>query len=166
MSKKKPPVSSLKVLMANNGATKLNSTPAKPTAPISHYNKDNIMGTPMSNKPGLNSVDRKKSTPKSLHMPVNFTPIRELNRLTASVMRKFENARVGAASSSKPSRDTSSTTPLRTPTMVFKFSKLPCFLISIMFSSFYYELQSSNFQVSKIELQKHPSMTPLTEKKR
>ncbi|TKY46452.1 WAVE-DAMPENED 2 [Spatholobus suberectus] len=127
MGKKKPPVSSFKLSKAN-GTSKFTSTPVKSTAAIS-FKRDNV-ATPMSNKPAtLSTADKKRSTPRS----VNFTPIRELNRLTASVMRKFESTRVGAGSS-KASKD--NLTPLRTPTMAAK------------------------------EVQKHSSLTPLTEKKR
>ncbi|XP_061337236.1 protein WVD2-like 7 [Gastrolobium bilobum] len=132
MGKKKPPVSSIMLLKAN-GTSKFTSTPVKSTAPIS-FKRDNNIATPMSNKPAaLSTADKERSTHKSLQMSVNFTPIRELNRLTASVMRKFESTRVGAGSS-KASKD--SLTPLRTPTMASK------------------------------EMQKHSSLTPLTEKKR
>ncbi|KAK7381031.1 hypothetical protein VNO78_33555 [Psophocarpus tetragonolobus] len=110
-----------------NGTSKFTTTPVKSTAAIS-FKRDNI-ATPMSNKPAtLNTADKKRSTPRS----VNFTPIRELNRLTASVMRKFESTRVGAGSSKAPKDNL---TPLKTPTMAYK------------------------------EMQKHSSLTPLTEKK-
>ncbi|KAJ1391555.1 hypothetical protein SESBI_36538 [Sesbania bispinosa] len=113
--KKKPPVSSFKLLKAN-GTSKVTSTPVKSTAPMSSK-RDNI-ATPLSNKPAaLSTAEKKRSTPKSLQMSVNFTPIRELNRLTASVMRRFESTRVGPGSS-KASKD--SLTPLRTPTMASK----------------------------------------------
>ncbi|KAJ1412708.1 TPX2, C-terminal [Sesbania bispinosa] len=129
--KKKPPASSFKLLKAN-GTSKVTSTPVKSTAPISSK-RDNI-ATPMSSKPAaLSTAEKKRSTPKSLQMSVNFTPIRELNRLTASVMRRFESTRVGPGSS-KASKD--SLTPLRTPTMASK------------------------------DMQKHSTLTPLTEKKR
>ncbi|KAI4350575.1 hypothetical protein L6164_005022 [Bauhinia variegata] len=111
-SKKKPSVSSSTLFKDNNGASKLTSTPAKYTP----FCKDNF-ATPVSNKPDLSAADKKRATPKSLHKTVNFTPIRELNRLTASVMRRFESSRVSAASS-KPTEDSS--TPLRTPTVVSK----------------------------------------------
>ncbi|KAG5039919.1 hypothetical protein JHK85_012395 [Glycine max] len=103
-----------------NGTSKFTTTPVQSTAAIS-FERDNIV-TPMRNKPAiLSTADKKRSTPRS----VNFTPIRELNRLTASVMRKFESTRAGAGSS-KASKD--SLTPLRTPTMVFQ---LLCFVFSI-----------------------------------
>ncbi|XP_019451154.1 PREDICTED: protein WVD2-like 7 isoform X2 [Lupinus angustifolius] len=127
IGKKKPPVSFSKLLKAT-GTSKFTSTPVKSTTPISSK-RDNIT-TPMNNnKP---SSDKKRYTPKSLQMP-NFTPIREINRLTASVMKKFESTRAGAGSS-KASKD--SLTPLRTPTMASK------------------------------DMQKYPSLTPLTEKNR
>ncbi|CAL0321653.1 unnamed protein product [Lupinus luteus] len=128
ISKKKPPVSFSKLLKAT-GTSKFTSTPVKSTAPISSK-RDNIT-TPMNNNKPY--ADKKRYTPKSLQMPLNFTPIREINRLTASVMKKFESTRAGAGSS-KASKD--SLTPLRTPTMASK------------------------------EMRKHPSLTPLTEKKR
>ncbi|KEH25391.1 protein WVD2-like 7 isoform X2 [Medicago truncatula] len=129
-SKKKPPVSSFNLIKSNNGTSKFTTTtPVKSTAPIS--SKIDNFATPMSNNrpSALSNADIKRPTPKK----VNFTPIREFNRLTASVMRRFESTRVGA-SSSKVSKD--SLTPLKTPTMASK------------------------------EMQKHSSLTPLTEKKR
>jgi hypothetical protein len=75
--------------MSNKKSTRVDSTPAT-----------------------LSNADKKRPTPKK----VNFTPIREFNRFTASVMKRFESTRVGA-SSSKASKD--SLTPLKTPTMVF-----------------------------------------------
>ena len=112
MSKKKPSLSSSKSLL-HNRASKLPSSPAKHTAPICPKKDNNT--TPMNMKPAIDYTDRKRSTPKSLHKSVNFTPIRELNKLTSTVMRKIESSRLGA-SSSKASKDCS--TPLRTPTMV------------------------------------------------
>ncbi|XP_014507189.1 uncharacterized protein LOC106766914 isoform X2 [Vigna radiata var. radiata] len=112
----------------SNRPSKFTATPIKSTAAIS-FRRDNIV-TPVNNMPvGLSTADKKRSTPRS----VNFTPIRELNRLTASVMRKFESTRAGAGPS-KASKD--NFTPMRTPTMASK------------------------------EIQKHSSLTPLTEKKR
>ncbi|XP_050270948.1 protein WVD2-like 7 isoform X1 [Quercus robur] len=114
MSKKKPSLSSSKPLI-HNRASKLPSSPAKHTVPI--FPKKDYNATPMNQKPATDCTDRKRSTPKSIHKSVNFTPIRELNRFTSTVMRKIESSRVGA-SSSKASKDCS--TPLRTPTMVSK----------------------------------------------
>ncbi|MED6107111.1 hypothetical protein PIB30_011127 [Stylosanthes scabra] len=142
VSKKKPPVSSFK-LLKSHGTSKVASTPIKPTAASLSSKRDNgyIAATPTSSSNNkhaslLSSADKRRSTPnKSLPMSVTFTPIRELNRLTASVMKKFESARAGAGSS-KTSKD-ASLTPLRTPTMAYKKEK-----------------------------QMHSALTPLTEKRR
>jgi hypothetical protein len=115
MSKKKLPLSSSKSWI-HKRASKLPSSPAKHTAPICPKKENNA--TPMSMKPAIDSVDKKKS-PKSHHKSVNFTPIRELNRFTSKVIRKIESSRVGG-SSYKASKECS--TPLRTPTAV-----LSCF---------------------------------------
>ncbi|RDX68566.1 Protein WVD2-like 7, partial [Mucuna pruriens] len=101
MSKKKQPVSSFKLFKVV-GTSKLNSTPVKSTTP-SLSNKDDV-ATPMSNKSALSSADKEKSTAKSPHMSFNFTLIREINRLTVSLVRKFQSTRVGAGSS-KASKD-------------------------------------------------------------
>lgn len=109
MGKKKQPVSSFKLLKIVGSSKFNNSTPVKCSTP-SLSNKDDI-ATPMSNK----SENKEKSTPKSPHMSLNFTLIREINRLRVSLMRKFESTRVGAGSS-KTSKDGS--TLLRTTTKV------------------------------------------------
>ncbi|XP_020232496.1 protein WVD2-like 7 [Cajanus cajan] len=103
IGKKKQPVSSFKLLKFV-GTSKFNSTPVKSTTP-SLSKKDDI-ATPMSNKSALSSSDKEKSTAKSPHMSLNFTIIREINKLTVSLARKFESTRVGA-SSSKASKDSS-----------------------------------------------------------
>ncbi|XP_054803195.1 protein WVD2-like 7 isoform X2 [Prosopis cineraria] len=114
MRQKKPPVSSSKLLKASE-PFKFTSSPVK--SEVSVCSKEDNFAIPSSKKPALGSPEKKRSPTKSLHVS-NFTPIRELNRLTASVMKKFENARVGAASS-KVSKD-SNLTPLRTPIMASK----------------------------------------------
>ncbi|KAK7271144.1 hypothetical protein RJT34_26796 [Clitoria ternatea] len=130
--KPQPPLSSFKLLKSNGTSKFTSTTPVKSTAPSS--SKRETITTPMSYKPATSSTtDKRRTTPKSLQMSVNFTPIREFNRLTASVMRKFESTRA-VIGSSKASKD--SLTPLRTPTMASK------------------------------QMQKHSSLTPLTEKKR
>ncbi|PON95257.1 TPX2, C-terminal [Trema orientale] len=99
-SKKKTALSSSKV------STK-SAAYSKPSTKSAALN-----ATPMSKRNGVEPADKKRSTPKSLHKAVNFTPIRELNRLTSTVIRKIENSRAGV-SSSKATKDCS--TPLRTP---------------------------------------------------
>ncbi|XP_021813402.1 protein WVD2-like 4 isoform X2 [Prunus avium] len=118
---------SSKSSLAYHKAPKVPSSPAKPIV-SSCSGKDDIL-TPLRKKPATELEDKKRSTPKSLHKSVSFTPIRELSRLTSTVIRKIENSRVGA-SSSKTSKDCM--TPLRTPTTVSKnevhkrCTKTPC----------------------------------------
>lgn len=70
------------------------------------------IATPMNNKASLR---KKRSKCKSLHMSVKFAVIREINRLTSSVMRKFETTRVGSGSSTaSKDRWTPLTTPIKT----------------------------------------------------
>lgn len=109
MSKKKPAVSSSKSSIYDK-ASKLPSTPAKP-APSVRAKKEN---TPISKKSALESVERRKPTPKSTHKSMNFTPAREFNRITSSIIRKIDNSRGG--SHSKSSKDCP--TPSRTPMMM------------------------------------------------
>ncbi|GAU13124.1 hypothetical protein TSUD_174240 [Trifolium subterraneum] len=92
--------------------------------------RDNT-ATPMNNN---RSLRKKSSNAKSLHMSVKFAVIRQFNRLTASVMRKFETARISSGSSiASKERETPPTTPSK---------------------------DTMN------ELHKHPSFSPLTERKR
>jgi len=107
MGKKKRPVSSFKLLKIVGSSKFNNSTPVKCSTP-SLSNKDDI-ATPLSNK----SANKEKSTAKSPYMSLNFTLIREINRLTVSLVRKSESTRVGVASSKDGS------TLLRTTTKVF-----------------------------------------------
>ncbi|XP_062105555.1 protein WVD2-like 7 isoform X2 [Humulus lupulus] len=103
--KKKITLSSTKSSTKSAAHTKSSTKSAAPTA------------TPLNKRLALEPTDKKRSTPKTLHKAINFTPIRELNRITSSVIRKIENSRVGA-SSSKANKDIS--TPLRTPNTVSK----------------------------------------------
>ncbi|KAJ7974724.1 Protein WVD2-like 7 [Quillaja saponaria] len=127
----KPSVSS-SAFLKKSETSKFPASPANSRALT--YSEKYINATPTSKKPAMNSADKKRSTPKSVHKSLYFTPLRELNRLTATVMRKIDSSRVGP-STSKASKDC--LTPLRTPNVV-----------------------------SKYDLQKHSSVTPLTEKRR
>ena len=91
-----------------------------------------INATPMSKKHVFESADKKRATPKSLHMAVNFSPIREISRLKSTVIRKIDNSRFGMSSSSKPSKDCS--TPLKTPIKVICCSLNMFLLVSSIFS--------------------------------
>ncbi|KAM7509224.1 hypothetical protein LguiA_019677 [Lonicera macranthoides] len=61
----------------------------------------------------IDSMDRKKSNPKSLRMLMNYTPVKEHDKLATPSVKKIESSRV-VPSSSKVSKDCS--TPLKTPT--------------------------------------------------
>lgn len=137
ISLKKRTTSSSKLPLFDRSSKILPSTPAKPISPASCINNatpkhvankyvmesadkrksNNATPKQVANKYVMESADKRKSTPKSLRMAVNFTPIRELNKLTSTVMRKIERSRVGS-STSKPAKDCS--TPLRTPNTALK----------------------------------------------
>lgn len=76
---------------------------------------EDTISTPMNNKASLRKK-RSKSNSKSVHMSVKFAVIREINRLIASLMRKFETTRA-VSGSSTASKDRWTT--LTTPTKVF-----------------------------------------------
>ncbi|CAN6575064.1 unnamed protein product [Malus baccata var. baccata] len=114
-TKKTRPFISSKSSLTYHKAPKVPSSPTKSRAP-SCSRKDDII-TPLRKYPAAELEDKKKSTPKSIHKSIRFTPIRELSRLTSTVIRKIENSRAGA-SSSKTLKDCP--TPLRTPTKVSK----------------------------------------------
>ncbi|KAL9457865.1 hypothetical protein AB3S75_006831 [Citrus x aurantiifolia] len=110
MSKKKPSFSSSKSLNFGR-ATKMPSTPAKPTAPLQSTKE--INATPIKKKSAIDFADNKRSTPKSIHKSIYLTPAREINRLTSTIVRKIDGSKV-MGSNSKASKDCS--TPLMTPT--------------------------------------------------
>ncbi|CAK7328244.1 unnamed protein product [Dovyalis caffra] len=111
MSKKKPAVFSSKSSIYDK-ASKLPSTPAKPAASV-RAKRENT-ATPISKKYAIDSVERRRPTPKSTHKSMNFAPVREINRITSSIIRKIDSSRV--VSNSKSSKDCP--TPSRTPMMV------------------------------------------------
>uniref|UniRef100_A0A2C9UGJ2 TPX2 C-terminal domain-containing protein n=1 Tax=Manihot esculenta TaxID=3983 RepID=A0A2C9UGJ2_MANES len=108
-NKKKPAVHSSKSLISGR-TSKLPCTPAKPAASVRIRKENNA--TPISKKSALNSIDKKRSTPKSTYKSMNFTPVRELNKITSTIIRKIDGSKV--SSNSKASKDCP--TPLRTPT--------------------------------------------------
>ncbi|XVF57891.1 hypothetical protein PTKIN_Ptkin07bG0019000 [Pterospermum kingtungense] len=103
-SKRKPPYAR---------TSKVTSSPAKFTAPIGANKRNNL--TPMAKKSAMDIPDRKRSTPKSSHKSISFTPAKEFNRFTSTIIRKVDGSRIG--SNSKPSKDYP--TPLRTPNTAF-----------------------------------------------
>ncbi|KAK9272262.1 hypothetical protein L1049_002633 [Liquidambar formosana] len=108
-SKRKPVLASSKSSVYNR-ASKLTPSPAKPISTIPR--KENN-ATPISRKSAIDSADKKRSTPRSLHMSINSTPTRETNKLISPATQKIETSRI-AGSSLKPSKDC--LTPIRTPT--------------------------------------------------
>ncbi|CAJ2669710.1 unnamed protein product [Trifolium pratense] len=115
----------------SNIVSEISQSMDKSTDPITSA-RDNT-AAPMNNNLSLR---KKSSNAKSLHMSVKFALIRQINKLTGSVMRKFETARISSGSSiASKERET----PITTPTKL---------------------------QESRNELHKHPSFSPLTEKKR
>ncbi|XP_038702793.1 protein WVD2-like 7 [Tripterygium wilfordii] len=103
-SDRKPSVSSSKSSNYSK-ASRVPSSPANHNAPI-RPKKENI-ATPMRKKPTIHT-DKMIFTPKSM----SFTPGREFNKLTSTIIRKIDGSRI--TSNSKPSKDFS--TPLKTPT--------------------------------------------------
>ncbi|XP_031265059.1 protein WVD2-like 7 isoform X2 [Pistacia vera] len=99
ISKKKPTLSSSK-----------SSSYGEPAA-LSLSKKENNF-TPIKKKPAIDLAEKKRSTPKSTHKSIYFTPAREINRLTSTIIRKIDSSKVG--SNAKASKDCSN--PLKTPT--------------------------------------------------
>ncbi|XP_061351862.1 protein WVD2-like 7 [Gastrolobium bilobum] len=132
MGRKKKKVS-LSKLLKGIRTSKFISTLVKSTAPFVSK-RDNI-ATPVSNESPLSSADKKRSTAKSFHMSLDFTLIREVRRLTATVMRKFECTRGGAGSSmaSKASKNELQKHSSFTPLTEKKRNKMTPSNISSMF---------------------------------
>ncbi|KAF8399867.1 hypothetical protein HHK36_015738 [Tetracentron sinense] len=150
--------------------SKLLSYSAKTTTPIRPIKESNV--TPNSKKTARDSVDKRRSTPKSLHMSINLTPpARETNKLTSPILQKIGSSIV-AASSYKASKDCS--IPRKTPTRVPISLPCPSFpkhtpLIALhtkqdfscMLRRLIFKLQASVNGVPK-----HPSVTPQSENRR
>ncbi|XP_021677737.2 LOW QUALITY PROTEIN: protein WVD2-like 7 [Hevea brasiliensis] len=110
-NKNKSAVYSSKSLISGR-ASNLPCSPAKPAASVRARKENNV--TPISKKSAIGFIDKKKSTPKSTYKSMNFTPVRELNRITSTIIRKIDGSKV--TSNSKALKDCP--TPLRTPTTV------------------------------------------------
>ncbi|KAJ4822219.1 hypothetical protein Tsubulata_045754 [Turnera subulata] len=111
VSKKKPVVSSSKPQF-HGKASRVPSTPAKLAALLQAKRENEV--TPVNVKPDIDARDKKKPTPKSTHRSMNFTPVKEFNRITSSIIRKIDNSRLG--SYSRAPKDCP--TPLKSPPMV------------------------------------------------
>ncbi|GAV88264.1 TPX2 domain-containing protein [Cephalotus follicularis] len=99
--------------------SKLPISPAKFTAPTQPKKETN--GTPIGNKTATCPANKKRSSPKSSHKSINFTPAREINRLASTIIRRFDSSGVG--SSTKAAKDCS--TPVKTPIMAYGPPKHP-----------------------------------------
>ncbi|KAM7268742.1 hypothetical protein ACFE04_010908 [Oxalis oulophora] len=111
---------SANALIGNSKATKLPfSSSAKFMSPTISTQKKNV--TPISKVPAMYSTDKKGTIAKSSQKSINFTPARELTRLTSSFMRKFDSSRIG--SYAKPSKDCS--TPVKTYSKMSKECSTP-----------------------------------------
>lgn len=117
-SKNKQVTSSSKSSLNYRKASKVSPSPAKPRAPL-HLRRENYV-TPTTKMSTIDSMDRKKSNPKSLRMLMNSTPAKEHDKLATPSVKKIESSRV-VPSSSKASKDC--LTPLRTPTTVILLSQ-------------------------------------------
>ncbi|KAJ8750207.1 hypothetical protein K2173_014122 [Erythroxylum novogranatense] len=109
ISKKKLPVSGSKSSIYVK-ERKLPFSPAKQAAPL-RPKKENI-ATPINKKSTVES-DRIKSTQKSM----NFTPVRQLNKITSTLIRKIDNSSV--SSNCKASKN------YATPVSILKDRKQP-----------------------------------------
>ncbi|XP_039064892.1 protein WVD2-like 4 isoform X2 [Hibiscus syriacus] len=108
-SKRKPSHCSSKV-SGNARTSKVPSSPSKFKAPLRPNNGNNL--TPRAKKPAIGISERKRSTPKPSHKSINFTPAKELSKLTGP--RTDSNCK---ASKEFP-------TPLRTPNKASVSGKL------------------------------------------
>ncbi|GMI67088.1 hypothetical protein HRI_000378100 [Hibiscus trionum] len=90
-------------------SAKVTASPAKFKATIRPNQGSNL--TPMAKKSAMDISDRKRPAPKSAHKSINFTPAKELSKLTSTITRKIDGSRI--ASNSKASKECP--TPLKTP---------------------------------------------------
>uniref|UniRef100_A0A5B6ZZH4 TPX2 C-terminal domain-containing protein n=1 Tax=Davidia involucrata TaxID=16924 RepID=A0A5B6ZZH4_DAVIN len=96
-----------------SGASKLRS-PAKLTTPIQDMKEENA--TPNSKKSARDFLDKKRSTPKSLHMSINFSShAGETSKTSSPILQKLGNSRI-VRTFVKTSKD--SLTLQRNPTKV------------------------------------------------
>lgn len=160
-SNNKPVVYSSELLFSGT-ASKLPCTPAKAAASVIARKDSNA--TPIRKKSAIDFMGKKKSTPKSTYRSMNFTPVREINRITSAIIRKIDCSKV--TSDSKALKDCP--TPPRTPTTVpISLSLLAAnFQLGISASCMLITDSLLNFQVPVIRELEHPLASPLSENKR
>ncbi|XP_073046919.1 uncharacterized protein [Primulina eburnea] len=86
------------------------STPAKPVTP--HLKKENSSVIRSTRKSNLDTIDRRRASPKSLRSIINLLPTKEPDKEPSSASKKAESSRIGLSSLRVP-KDCA--TPLRTP---------------------------------------------------
>ncbi|KZV15161.1 hypothetical protein F511_30247 [Dorcoceras hygrometricum] len=86
------------------------STPAKPVTP--HLKKENFSITRSTRKSNVDSIDRRRASPKSLRSIINLMPTKEPDKGLSSASKKVESSGTGLSSLRVP-KDCA--TPLRTP---------------------------------------------------
>ncbi|KAJ9709665.1 hypothetical protein PVL29_001241 [Vitis rotundifolia] len=93
-SNKKLAKSSSKPL-AQGRASKLGASPAKVTS-LAHVRKENN-ASPSTKKPAPDALNKKRFTPKSLHMSINFASLAgETSKKASPVLQKNRNSRINA----------------------------------------------------------------------
>ncbi|XP_034689309.1 protein WVD2-like 4 isoform X2 [Vitis riparia] len=93
-SNKKLTKSSSKSL-AQGRASKLGASPAKVTS-LAHVRKENN-ASPSTKKPAPDALNKKRFTPKSLHMSINFASLAgETSKKASPVLQKNRNSRINA----------------------------------------------------------------------
>ncbi|KAL6960481.1 hypothetical protein U1Q18_038244 [Sarracenia purpurea var. burkii] len=110
-SEKKPAFPS-SIYSVHPRAPKVPPSPAKFTAFV-HPRKDND-ATPTTWKSPICSMNRQKSTSRSLHTLIYSTSVKEQDKSTTSIVQKAESSRVAPSRTSKYCK-----TPLKTPTMAY-----------------------------------------------
>ncbi|XP_075501566.1 protein WVD2-like 7 isoform X1 [Primulina tabacum] len=86
------------------------STPAKPVTP--HLKKENSSVIRSTRKSNLDTIDRRRASPKSLRSIINLLHTKEPDKEPSSASKKAESSRIGLSSLRVP-KDCA--TPLRTP---------------------------------------------------
>lgn len=113
-SKKKSGLSSLKSSIRRK-TWKVPSTPIKPVTP--HFKKDNNVSQ-STKKSSVESMDKKRPSPKSLRGLINLIPIKEPDKVPVSVAKKAASSGLTPSFSRTPK---DCRTPLRTPIVVILF---------------------------------------------
>ncbi|KAE8691611.1 TPX2 family protein, putative isoform 3 [Hibiscus syriacus] len=116
--KRRPSHSSSKV-SANARTSKVPSSPTKFKASLRPNNGNNL--TPRAKKPAAIDIsERKRTTPKSSHKSINFSPAKEFSKSTSTIFTKINGSRIDLSSKASKERPK----PLRTPSKASISGKL------------------------------------------